>query len=114
MGAPILIRRTFYFRCLALSVFAASFAMPAMSQKPVKGKPQPVIVAAARLADFVDRVEALGTTRANETVRITATVTETIVKINFDDGQRVRAGDVLVELEKIRRRGRPSRRGGKL
>ncbi len=95
-----MIRRTFFLCCAALSVFALSFAMQAVAQQPAKGKPQPVIVAEARLAEFVDRIEALGTTRANESVRITATVTETIVKINFDDGQRVRAGDVLVELEK--------------
>lgn len=95
-----MIGRTILIHCAALSVFLTSFAMPATAQKPGKGKPQPVIVAAARLAEFVDRVEALGTTRANETVRVTATVTETIVKIHFDDGQRVRAGDVLVELEK--------------
>jgi len=92
--------RTFLLGFAALSFLVLSYGAPAIAQKPGKGKPQPVIVAAARLAEFVDRVEALGTTRANETVRITATVTETIVKINFDDGQRVRAGDVLVELEK--------------
>ncbi len=92
--------RTFLLGVVALSLFIMPFGTTAVAQKPAKGKPQPVIVAAVQLAEFVDRVEALGTTRANETVRITATVTETIVKINFDDGQRVRAGDVLVELEK--------------
>jgi membrane fusion protein (multidrug efflux system) len=47
---------------------------------------------------FVDRVEALGTLRANESVEVTATVSETVTGIHFQDGQRVKAGDILVEM----------------
>ena len=61
-------------------------------------KPAAVIAAEVRLAPFVDRVEALGTLRANESVEITANVTETVMAIHFDDGQRVEQGDLLVEL----------------
>jgi membrane fusion protein (multidrug efflux system) len=61
-------------------------------------KPLGVIAAEVRLAPFVDRVEALGTLRANESVEITANVTETVTAIHFDDGQRVERGDLLVEL----------------
>ncbi len=60
--------------------------------------PTPVIVATARLDRFVDRVEALGTLRANESVSLTASVTETLTAIHFDDGDRVEAGKVLVEM----------------
>lgn len=60
--------------------------------------PQPVIVATARKDTFSDQVEALGTLRANETVTLTATVTEPVTSINFEDGQRVEAGDILVEI----------------
>jgi membrane fusion protein (multidrug efflux system) len=60
--------------------------------------PTPVIVAEVRLGRFEDRVEALGTLRANEMVELTANVTETITAIHFDDGQRVKAGDILVEM----------------
>jgi membrane fusion protein (multidrug efflux system) len=59
-----------------------------------------VIVAPVERVSFADRVEALGTTRANESVEITTNVTEKIAKIAFDDGQRVKAGDVLVVLER--------------
>jgi membrane fusion protein (multidrug efflux system) len=63
------------------------------------GAPPPsVIVAEVRLVDFVDRVEALGTLRANESVRLTASVTEIVSAIHFDDGDRVREGKVLVEM----------------
>lgn len=43
-------------------------------------------------------IEALGTARANESVTITAQVTDTIKSVNFDDGDKVSAGDILVQL----------------
>lgn len=60
--------------------------------------PPMVIVAEAKLSDFSDRVESLGTLRANESVRLTASVTEIVSAIYFDDGDRVEAGKVLVEM----------------
>lgn len=71
----------------------------AVAQSRSKGAPLPVVVAEARLDDFVDRVQALGTTRANETVDITANVAEKVVGIHFEDGQVVAAGDILVNLQ---------------
>ena len=64
------------------------------------GAAPPVEVFAATVAPrpFVDRIEALGTLRANESVSLTASVTDTISAIRFDDGDRVAAGDVLVEM----------------
>ena len=61
-------------------------------------QPVPVFVKAASVEPFVESIEALGTLRANEAVTLSATVTETITAIHFDDGQRVEAGDVLVEM----------------
>lgn len=58
----------------------------------------PVIVSEAKVDTFFDRVEALGTLKAYESVYITATVTDTITRVNFDDGQRVEVGDILVEM----------------
>lgn len=57
-----------------------------------------VIVAPARLDQFADRIEALGTLTANESVALTAAVTETVSAIHFDDGARVEKGQVLVEM----------------
>jgi membrane fusion protein (multidrug efflux system) len=45
-----------------------------------------------------DAIEALGTARANESVLVTAKVTETVVRVAFEDGDVVEAGDVLVDL----------------
>lgn len=49
-------------------------------------------------SEWVDAIEALGTTKARESVTLTAKITETVRRVNFSDGQRVAAGDVLVEL----------------
>lgn len=57
-------------------------------------------VKVARVASelFSDRVEALGNLRANETVALTAPVTDIVAAIRFEDGQRVEKGDILVEM----------------
>ena len=57
-----------------------------------------VIVAKAQRAAITDPVEALGTLKANESVTLTALVTETISAVHFDDGERVAAGQLLVEM----------------
>lgn len=57
-----------------------------------------VIVTQVREMRVADRIEALGTLRANESAALTATTTDTIAEIRFDDGQRVSAGDVLVVM----------------
>jgi membrane fusion protein (multidrug efflux system) len=58
-----------------------------------------VIAAQPELKDFAQEVEALGTVRANESVDITAKVADRVAAIHFVEGQQVRKGDVLVELD---------------
>ncbi|TVQ92942.1 MAG: efflux RND transporter periplasmic adaptor subunit [Chromatiaceae bacterium] len=77
---------------LILLALAVGAPLPATAAGPG------VIVAATRLAPLEDRTEALGTLRANESVVITAKVTESISALHFDDGHRVAAGDLLVEM----------------
>ncbi len=60
--------------------------------------PPAVIVEVVAEETIADRIEALGTLRPNETVQITATVSDTISKIHFEDGQTVEAGEILLEL----------------
>ncbi|WP_417492712.1 efflux RND transporter periplasmic adaptor subunit [Maricaulis sp.] len=48
--------------------------------------------------EFADIVEALGTARSRESVIVSARVSDTISQINFDSGQEVEAGDILIEL----------------
>ena len=57
-----------------------------------------VTVGRARRDSIYDVVEALGTTQANESVTLTAKVTDTVRRVNFEDGDYVEAGTVLIEL----------------
>jgi membrane fusion protein (multidrug efflux system) len=47
---------------------------------------------------FAERIEALGTARAEESVTVTARVTETVQELMFEEGQRVAQGDILATL----------------
>jgi membrane fusion protein (multidrug efflux system) len=86
---------------LLLAACLVSITSSAMAQGKPGGAgrgPTPVIVASAYKDHFVDKVEAIGTLRANETITLASTVTETVTAVNFTDGQRVQKGDVLVEM----------------
>jgi membrane fusion protein (multidrug efflux system) len=77
--------------CLML-LFAS---MPGWSAQ----KLAPLVIVAEVIEDeFIERIEALGTLKANESVELTVNVTETVTAIHFDDGQRVKTGQVLVEM----------------
>jgi len=58
-----------------------------------------VVVAQPQIKPFAQEVEALGTVRANESVDITSKVADRVAVIRFKEGQQVRKGDVLVELD---------------
>lgn len=57
-----------------------------------------VIVQSAARETIRNRIEALGTLRANESIRLTSNTTKTVTRLNFEDGQRVEQGQVLVEM----------------
>ncbi len=58
----------------------------------------PVIVDVVGTHGFADRVEAIGTVRARDSVTLTSSVADTVEAVRFESGQRVVAGDVLVTL----------------
>lgn len=60
-----------------------------------------VITEAAREQDYDNELEALGTARANEAVEITSKVSNIVTAIRFREGEQVRRGEVLVELDSI-------------
>jgi multidrug efflux pump subunit AcrA (membrane-fusion protein) len=60
--------------------------------------PTPVRVVTASYGELVDTIEAIGTARSNESLDITAKMSETVRSINFTEGMTVEAGAVLVEL----------------
>jgi membrane fusion protein, multidrug efflux system len=59
------------------------------------------VTVAVKQSSFADAVEALGTARANESVNITAKTANRIVGIRFTEGQQVKKGDVLIELDSV-------------
>ncbi|WP_407309609.1 MdtA/MuxA family multidrug efflux RND transporter periplasmic adaptor subunit [Pseudomonas sp. nanlin1] len=59
----------------------------------------PVRVAKAEVGDFPLYYKALGTVTATSTVNVRSRVAGELVKINFKEGQRVKAGDLLAEID---------------
>ena len=57
-----------------------------------------VVAEPASVRTIRDEVEAIGTTLANESVTLTAKVTDTVSKVRFEDGELVKSGQVLVEI----------------
>jgi membrane fusion protein (multidrug efflux system) len=57
-----------------------------------------VTVGTVRRDQVYDVVEALGTAQANESVTLTAKLTDTVRRVNFEDGDFVDKGAVLIEL----------------
>jgi len=59
----------------------------------------PVVTEVVDEQTISDRIESVGTTRANDSVEITARVSNVVTRINFTEGALVEKGDVLIELE---------------
>lgn len=66
---------------------------------PASDKAKHVIVAPVVQKQISDRIDALGTARATESVNITSNITEKVKQIDFEDGQQVKKGQILAVLE---------------
>lgn len=66
---------------------------------PGGGRAQTVQVVAVAERDFVNQIQALGVARGRRSLDITSATTELITRVLFRDGQAVRAGAPLVELQ---------------
>ena len=58
----------------------------------------PVVVEPVSPYLFADIIEAIGTARANESVTVTAQISDTVKKVHFEDGAKVDEGTILVTL----------------
>jgi len=82
-------------------IFISLFCLNSLAhaqRAPGKSVSIPVVVTEVKKDVFHDKIEGLGTLRANETVTLMSTVTETITAVNFEDGQNVESGAILVEM----------------
>jgi membrane fusion protein, multidrug efflux system len=91
----------------AFSAFSEDGAAAASGQaKGAKGPggpggPTSVLAVAAATHTFTDGLQALGTAQARESIVLTPKVADTIRVIRFDSGDRVRRGQVLVEMSSV-------------
>ncbi len=84
---------------LLLPVIVACSEEPPAGARGGWGAAAKVVTAEVELRPMVDEIEALGTARANESIEIQPRVASLIDRVNFKEGQMVRKGDLLVELE---------------
>jgi membrane fusion protein (multidrug efflux system) len=67
---------------------------------PLFAQERPAVIGVhASVQHWSDPLEALGTLRADESVTLSATVTEIVAELNFRDGEVVEAGQLLIRLE---------------
>src|SRR5215218_2415971 len=83
---------------------AAGAGAPAQGQRPPQGPPPMVEVDTVRTGRVVETREAIGTVRAFESITVTAKTAGIVQKISFEEGQKVKAGDILVHLDAEERR----------
>ncbi|MFT5789392.1 MAG: membrane fusion protein (multidrug efflux system) [Shewanella sp.] len=96
---------------IVLIALAAGFGYQFYQQDKVvnvkKARPTPnVVVAKAAIQPIRDEVEALGTSKANESITVTPKVTEVVTKVNFEDGDLVEKGRLIVQLQDSEQRAR--------
>ncbi|WP_082140276.1 efflux RND transporter periplasmic adaptor subunit [Halomonas sp. PR-M31] len=84
---------------LALTLLIACFSPRLFAQQPGNGSEVTAVIGAqAILTDWSDPLAALGTLRANESVTLSSTVTDTVEALNFEGSEKVAKGQVLVRL----------------
>ena len=88
--------------CLALMLVACGGGdkAPAGATGGQGGGDRPIPVTTVRLQPetFAERISAIGTVKARESVTVTAKVSELVQQVHFDSGDEVRAGAPLITL----------------
>jgi multidrug efflux system membrane fusion protein len=87
---------------LATALLAGCDASKSAGSSTIGGSantPQPVHVATVRRQAAPLTLRAIGTVEALASVTIRAQVDGRLTRVSFDDGQEVRAGDVLFEID---------------
>ncbi|MEG3767771.1 efflux RND transporter periplasmic adaptor subunit [Alteromonas sp. 14N.309.X.WAT.G.H12] len=92
---------------VALGAFLVYVNLPQQGdEKSANSRETPVRVVTVTEQTFPITVEALGTAKANESVTITAQQTELITQVLFDDGDTVKAKQLLVQLNDAQEQAR--------
>lgn len=72
---------------------------PAPAARGIPGKPQAVEVTPVVLRDLAETINLVGSLQANESAEIRPEVGGLVRAIYFEEGQRVKAGDVLLKID---------------
>ncbi len=99
MSSSIKKRLPFYLLLMSLIALVAKLNWPEEEGK--KARHQRVVsvkTAQVKSDEFKDVIEALGNVRANEQVLITSQYADIVDEVNFNDGQIVKKGDVLLRF----------------
>ncbi len=101
---------------ITIAVLCAAWAIYATQHKPVAGAvasqggggrssaPAFVTLAPVRAERLSQKLEALGNARANESVDISTKISNIVTAVRFRDGERVKRGQVLVQLDNAQAR----------
>jgi len=101
---------------IAVAVVCAAWAIYATQHRPLAGgggppaggarnsAPAAVTLAPVRALRISQKLEALGNARANESVDISTKTSNIVTEVTFRDGQRVKRGQVLVQLDSAQAR----------
>lgn len=77
-----------------------TFLVGAQTQRQsAAGRPIPVQTVKARTGSITETLEAVGTALSNEAVTITTKTAGIVVKVSFNEGQSVKSGQLLAELD---------------
>lgn len=87
--------------CLLLALAACTPADKPAAPSAATGAPAgpPVLVVSARTQALTDRLRAVGTLTANESVLIRSEIPGRVEHIHFEEGQPVKAGEPLITLD---------------
>lgn len=95
-----------YFLVIALIVLAGGGYWYVTRDDSMQSQPVPggnkagnaalVVAEPVKRRKVVDTIEAIGTARANESVTLTAKVTDIVSRVNFEDGDYVEKGRILI------------------
>ncbi len=87
--------------CLvAMAGLMAGCNGPADESGSLASRPATAVIAQpVEMASFASGIEALGTARSNESLDVSANLTEKIISLDFDDGSDVKQGALLARLD---------------
>jgi multidrug efflux system membrane fusion protein len=77
------------------------FNQSASSNRPQGGLTVPVLAASPRIEDVPVYLDGVGTVRALNNVTVRAQVDGKLLSVNYKEGQDVKAGDVLAEIDPV-------------